>query len=313
LAFARAFHTATAIGGGQVLVAGGASGAMGFTEFELCSLDGVMPSCAASGGTVSTARCNAAAALAGASPARVLIAGGDNCVAGPALTSWDLWDGAAASTPVINDGTSTNKLTVGRRLFTATVVGVGKVLLAGGNTSTATADVFTLDSTTPANSTIPSTPVTMTGARRGHSATLLTSATTACPTGSATLPCVLVAGGNSTAGKTWEIYDASTNTFPRNAASQAPPNHDLVVTTRQFQSAAAFANGKVVLAGGNNAFSQSTTEVFDPAATTLSFTAGPALRQARFTTAAAYAPLQDVLVLIGGNTVGPSTEQVTAP
>ncbi len=288
-------------------------GAMGFTEFELCSLDGVMPSCAASGGTVSTARCNAAAALAGASPARVLIAGGDNCVAGPALTSWDLWDGAAASTPVINDGTSTNKLTVGRRLFTATVVGVGKVLLAGGNTSTATADVFTLDSTTPANSTIPSTPVTMTGARRGHSATLLTSATTACPSGSATLPCVLVAGGNSTAGKTWEIYDASTNTFPRNAASQAPPNHDLVVTTRQFQSAAAFANGKVVLAGGNNAFSQSTTEVFDPAATTLSFTAGPALRQARFTTAAAYAPLQDVLVLIGGNTVGPSTEQVTAP
>src|SRR6266851_1478079 len=313
LAFARAFHTATAIGGGQVLVAGGASGAMGFTEFELCSLDGVMPSCAASGGTVSTARCNAAAALAGASPARVLIAGGDNCVAGPALTSWDLWDGAAASTPVINDGTSTNKLTVGRRLFTATVVGVGKVLLAGGNTSTATADVFTLDSTTPANSTIPSTPVTMTGARRGHSATLLTSATTACPSGSATLPCVLVAGGNSTAGKTWEIYDASTNTFPRNAASQAPPNNDLVVTQRQFQSAAAFANGKVVLAGGNNALSQSTTEVFDLAATTLSFTAGPALRQARFTTAAAYAPLQDVLVLIGGNTVGPSTEQVTAP
>jgi len=120
-------------------------------------------------------------------------------------------------------------------------------------------------------------------------------------------------GGNATARNTWEIYDASTNTFPRNAASQAPPNHDLVVTSRQFHAAAAFANGKVVLAGGSNTSSQNTTEFFDPAATTLGFTTGLGLQLARFKAAAAYAPAQGMLVLVGGNAVGPSIEQVTTP
>ena len=48
-------------------------------------------------------------------------------------------------------------------------------------------------------------------------------------------------------------------------------------------------------------------------ATTLSFTTGLGLQIARFRMAAAYAPAQDVLVLVGGNAAGPSTEQVTTP
>jgi hypothetical protein len=311
LAFARAFHTATAIGGGQVLIAGGASGAMGFMEFELCSLD--TPSCTTSGGTVATSRCNAAAALASGSPAKVLIAGGDNCAGGAGLASWDLWDSAAPTTPVVNPGTGANKLAVPRRSLTATVVGTGKILLAGGNTSSLTADVFTLDSITPSNSTVGATSGTMTGSRLGHSATRLTSATTACPSGSVTSPCVLLAGGNVNAGKTWEIYDASTDNFPRNAATGALPNHDLVVVSRQFHAATAFANGKVLLAGGSSAPAQGTTEVFDPAAATLSFTSGIGLQVPRVRAAAAYAPVQDVLVLIGGIAVGRSTEQITTP
>jgi hypothetical protein len=154
----------------------------------------------------------------------------------------------------------------------------------------------------------------MTGMRLGHTATLLTSATptTACPN-AATAPCVLLAGGNAAAGKTWEIYDGSTDTFPLNAATGGT-NHDLVTLARQLHAAAVFAGGKVLLAGGSNgATAQSTIEVFDPAATTLSFTTGVGLQLARFRTAAVYAPLQDVLVLVGGNTVGPSTEQVTTP
>src|SRR5216683_3121279 len=126
LASPRSLHTATAIGGGQVLIAGGSPGSpTGFTEFELCSLDGLTPSCAASG-TLATFRCNAAAALVSAT--QVLIAGGDNCASATALQSWDLWDSGAAP---VSSGAS-NKLTVGRRLLTATVVGTGKVLLAGG-------------------------------------------------------------------------------------------------------------------------------------------------------------------------------------
>ncbi|HKC59973.1 MAG TPA: Ig-like domain-containing protein [Myxococcales bacterium] len=307
LASPRSLHTATAIGGGQVLIAGGSPGSpTGFTEFELCSLDGLTPSCAASG-TLATFRCNAAAALVSAT--QVLIAGGDNCASATALQSWDLWDSGAAP---VSSGAS-NKLTVGRRLLTATVVGTGKVLLAGGNATSATADVFTLNSGTPASSMVSPTASAPTAGRLGQSATLLTSVGTACPN-AATAPCVLLAGGNSTAGKTWEIYAALTDSFPINAGTGGPPNHDLLLTTRQFQAATAFANGKVLIAGGASGGSaQSSTEVFDPAATPLSFTAGSALQLPRFKPGAAYAPVLDVLALIGGNSVGPSTEQVTAP
>src|SRR5216683_36687 len=243
------------------------------------------------------------------SATQVLIAGGDNCASATALQSWDLWDSGAAP---VSSGAS-NKLTVGRRLLTATVVGTGKVLLAGGNATSATADVFTLNSGTPASSMVSPTASAPTAGRLGQSATLLTSVGTACPN-AATAPCVLLAGGNSTAGKTWEIYAALTDSFPINAGTGGPPNHDLLLTTRQFQAATAFANGKVLIAGGASGGSaQSSTEVFDPAATPLSFTAGSALQLPRFKPGAAYAPVLDVLALIGGNSVGPSTEQVTAP
>jgi len=81
-----------------------------------------------------------------------------------------------------------------------------------------------------------------------------------------------------------------------------------------MHSAAAFVDGKVLIAAGNDGASAlSTTEIFDPAATTLSFTTGLGLQLARLRAAAAYGPAQDVLVLVGGNAAGPSTEQVTTP
>jgi len=302
LAFARALHTATPVGVGQVLVAGGASGVTGFREFELCNLDGGSPSCAVTGGTLATSRCNAAAATVSAT--QVLIAGGTNCTNATALDTWDVWDSAAPTTPVSNTGG--NKLSIGRRLFTATVVGTGKVLLAGGS-ATATADLFTLG--TP--STVAPTTGGMLVTRVNHTATLLTAVSTACPN-AATAPCVLIAGGNATPNSTWEVYDASTNNFPINATTAG--NHDLVTPQRSMHSAAAFADGKVLLAGGTDgSIALNTTEVFDPAAGTLTFSLGVGLQLARFRTAAAYAPLQNVLVLVGGNTVGPSTEQVTTP
>jgi hypothetical protein len=295
----RAFHTATPIGAGKVMVAGGNS-----TVIEVCTLMGGSPACSDTTATLGSARCNSAAApLSGT---QVLIAGGDNCTNTNALDTWDVWDSASPTTTVSNTGT--NKLSIGRRLLTATVVGTGKVLLAGGATS-ATADLFTLG----APSIVAATTGGMLVARTGHTATILTAitATTACPN-AATTTCVLIAGGNATTNKTWEVYEASSNSFPVNATTAG--NHDLVNPLRSLHSAAAFAGGKVLLAGGNNGTSSlKTTEVFDPAAATLTFNLGVGLQLGRFSTAAAYAQALNVLVLVGGNAVGPSTEQITTP
>ena len=149
-------------------------------------------------------------------------------------------------------------------------------------------------------------------AHTGHTATVLssTTGTIACPTSSATNSCVLIAGGNPTAGQTWEIYDPLNDAF----LTTASVGHDLVDPQRSLHAAAAFVNGKVLLAGGSNGTSAlGTSEVFDPNAATLGFVTGPGLQLARVRAAAAYAGAQDVLVLVGGNSVGPSTEQVTAP
>jgi hypothetical protein len=305
LAAGRAFHTATVVGTGQILLAGGNS-----TVIELCTLTGASPSCSDTGAALASLRCNAAAALVTSGPARVLVAGGDNCTTSTTtgLTTWDVWDSANAGTAVHNSG---HPLNAGRRLLTATALGSGKVLLAGGATS-ASADLFTLNTLDLATSTVAATGA-MQVVRSGHSATALTAttATTACAN-AATTTCVLIAGGNSTTNKTWEVYDASSNTFPVNATTAG--NHDLVTGARAFHAAAAFAGGKVLLAGGTDASGAvGTTETFDPAAAILTWSSGAPLQTARFKAAAAYAAAQNVLVLIGGNAVGPSTEQVTTP
>jgi hypothetical protein len=306
LAFGRAFHTATAIGGtsGQVIVAGGNSTGASFREFELCSTDGATPSCATTGGTLNVSRCNAAAALVTASPARVLIAGGDNCANTTGLTTWDMWD-SGAPTSIASSGVS-NPLSVGRRLLTATnVASTGTVLLAGGAAST-TSDLFTVDTssgTPPASGIISGTGAMQVARTGGHSATFLTT----CPSG-ANSPCVLLAGGNATPNKTWEVYDVGLNTFPVHASA----GHDLAVPQRLLHSSAVFADNRVLLAGGVNGTTPlNSTEFFDPVAVT--FTFGTPLGLARFETAAAYASAQNVMVLVGGNSVGPSSEQASTP
>src|SRR5229473_2316912 len=244
---------------------------------------------------------------------QVLVAGGSPGTLPMGFTEFELCDLDSATPTCAASGT----LATTRCNAAAALVSATQVLIAGGDNCANTTALRTWDlwdsaaPTTPASSTVAATAMGMIGTRTGHTATLLTSttATTACP--SAPTSCVLLAGGNATPGKTWEIYDASTNTFPRNATTAGA---DLVLLARQFHAAAAFANGKVLIAGGTNgATAQSTTEAFDPAAGTLTFSVGLGLQLARFRTAAVYAPAQDVLVLVGGNSVGPSTEQVTTP
>ncbi len=292
---ARAFHTATAIGNGQVLIAGG-SNAAGTSTFEVCTLGGAQASCAVTGGGASLSRCNAAAALVTSTPARVLVAGGDDCAGGAASTTWDLWDGSSAGSMANPLSSSAdNALSEGRKLLTATVVADGLVLLAGGGN--ASADLFTYGQSTTVQQIGP-----MLAARSGHSATLLTAGSSACSSGS----CVLLAGGASAQGSaSWEIFDAVKLTFARPAGSA-----EMVAGTRSAQAAALLADGRVLLAGGSaDGKPLATTELFDPS--TLSFSAGLSLRSASLAPAAAFAPAQNSLVIFGG--AGAAVESISAP
>jgi hypothetical protein len=308
LAVKRAFHTATAIGtSGQVVIAGGPSGSAG--EFELCSTTNTA-SCTVVGGAAGGARCNAAAAAIGT---KVLITGGDNCANTTALQTWDLWDSVSSGSITSSvPGGGGNQLTVARRLHTATSVN-GTVLLAGGDTASKTADIFTFG----APSTVAAATGLMLTVRQGHTATLLPAANAAiCPTG----PCVLIAGGvifgTSPTGISWEVYDSNTKTFPKHSTGTT----DLTVPGRTFHAAAVFTNGKVLLAGGDDATGASatssptnTTEFFDPTSATPGFTSGIALQVAREGMGSAFAPSQNVLAVSGGTGTFPSVEQIVTP
>ena len=274
LSVARSSPTATAIGNGQILIAGGNHS--GGSTFELCTAS----ACSAVG-SLSTQRCNAAAALA--APGRVLIAGGDNC-SGTALASWDLWsaDGVVSST-------ASNSLSEARASLTATMVADGTVLLAGGGSKTA--ELFKLEGLSVTK--LPS----MLAARTGHTATLLPSGSRACASGS----CVFLAGGVS-GGATWEAFDIAANSFGRPANAM-----ELLNPSRAWQAAALLADGRVLIAGGI-AGNQSieTSETFDGAR----FASGPSLQTARSGAASAWLPSLDLLLMAGGSE---SPELLTAP
>jgi hypothetical protein len=286
-----------------VVVAGGPNPNPGDREFEICDLSGT-PACA-SVGALNNPRCNAAAAVGNAG--RVLIAGGDNCQSPfTALRTWDLVDTANSNAIVQDNGTTQLLASNGRRLHTATSIGSGKILLAGGG-SGASADLFT-DNATAASITVAATNA-MQIVRARHSATLLAAGvTTACPAGSG---CVLIAGGLLTgSSKTWEIFDGTSSFTLVGSAT-----HELTVPARFRHVAAQFTNGKILLAGGttNGTTGLTSTDVFDPAAGTLGFSAGLTLTLGRLQHAGAYASSQNVLAVFGGNTSLPWSEQIVTP
>ncbi len=298
---ARYAHTATATTLGQVVIAGGPFGSNSDFEFEVCSTDGNTPSCASvTGAAKNSGRCNAAAALVTSSPTyRVIVAGGDTCGSATALLTWSVWDSSTPTATTPNG--SGNKLTIGRRLHTASAVGSGVVLFAGG-TAGQTADLFN-NNATVTSSTVVATTGAMNAPRSSHTATLITTGTAACLSG----PCVLLAGGNGGAGLTWEIYDQTSKTFPRHASG----GNDLLVPGRKQHVAASFSNGKIQLAGGTNGSSdQKSTEAFDPA--TQSWGAGLDMGITRNRPAGAYAT-QNLLLVVGGNLTAPSIEATTPP
>lgn len=134
-------------------------------------------------------------------------------------------------------------MSVPRADFTATLMTNGKVLLAGGMTTT-TADTATVDIFDPVtNSITPAAP--MKSARNGHTATLL-------PNGR-----VLVVGGSAVpsgpALASAELYDPTSNTWtPVPSMSYGRVHHAAVL----------MVNGKVLVVGGTDA--PTPVERFDP-------------------------------------------------
>ena len=174
---------------------------------------------------------------------------------------------------------STGSMAGPRSEHTATFLGTGKVLVAGGTDSTgrlATAELYD-----PATGSFTTT-AAMPEARHGHTATML-------PTGK-----VLVAGGNGDAGAlaTCRLYDPRTEAWTTTGS---------MTTARREHTATLLANGKVLVAGGQNGTAPSyaalsSAELYDPATGT--WTATGALGSARAGHAAAL--LADGKVLVAG-------------
>jgi hypothetical protein len=297
---ARMEHTATLLPNGKVLIAGGAQGATALASAELYDPTGLTFGVTAS---LSTARYFAAATLlsngsvlitggqgvggylasaerfdplpAGSSTstgslggprkgatatllpdARVLIAGGDDGAGG-------VYAGALTFDSSGSGVTATNNLNTARESHTATLLPNGKVLIAGGFNASPLASAELFD---PGNSTFSNTGALGT-ARFGHTATLLANGK------------VLIAAGSSDAFSisplsSAEIYDPANGMFS--------PTGNLNVS-RYAPSATLLANGKVLIAGGEDAagLPKTSAELYDPLSGTFTNTGSMTVARSR--------------------------------
>jgi hypothetical protein len=241
MAIAAEDRTATLLGNGQVLVAGGdhINGQGYFSEAEL--YDPVAGSFSVTA-SMTTARENAVATLL--SNGNVLVAGG---FSGSAyLSSAELYRGPST----VLAWTATGSMATARVNGTITMLANGKVLVAGGGTNAgylAEAELYD-----PITGTFTVTG-TMTTPRSAHTATLLPDGT------------VLIAGGQNSSGDltSAELYDPSTGMFTATGHMS---------TARSLHTATLLPDGKVLLAGGHTAYppptATATAELYDPSADT---------------------------------------------
>ncbi|MFT3770015.1 MAG: kelch repeat-containing protein [Minicystis sp.] len=239
LTYRRQDHTETTLADGKVLIVGGALGNSTPVQAEI--YDPVTNTITVSG-SMSAARQNHTATLLPSG--KVLITGGI-----PPLTTGTAMATAEVFDPATGLFANTGGLSIPRAMHTATLLGNGKVLVAGGNTISgstlvpaATAEIYD-----PAMGTWSGTgPMTL--ARQYHTATLLKSGQ------------VLVAGGNGAAiTATSELYDPVSGTWTATAGNLA--------YARWEHMAVRLGNGKVLVVGGAGTtppLPNNTSEIFDP-------------------------------------------------
>ena len=246
MALPRAFHTATLLQDGRVLVVGGWQ--YNFPNSAQATAEIYDPSTGtfASTGSMATARVMHTATLL--ADGRVLIAGGYSS-SQTGLASAEVWD------PATGHFSPTGGLSAGRGNQTATRLGDGRVLVAGGFTAFPGGALASAEVHEPTTGSF--TSVASMGAPRGdHTATMLNDGT------------VLVAGGFTafpflgTTLSSAEIYLPKTETFtPTGAMAGARGRH---VAVRLI-------DGDVLVAGGLSSCCGSlrTAELYDGPASDL--------------------------------------------
>ena len=250
MAVARERHTATLLGNGKVLIAGGFHDRSGSPE-QLASAELYDPAAGifVATGSMTVARLSPTATLLG--NGKVLIAGGDyfdfSTSTDTIFASADLYD------PATGTFTPTGSMTVARSGHTATLLGNGMVLIAGGWAGTGTAAPASVELYDPSTGTFTPT-ASMTVARMDYTATSLANGK------------ALIAGGTDGYG-----YLASAELYAPAAGTFTPTGSMTVI--RDGYTATLLRNGKVLVAGGwdvtpgpTSAPVLATAELYDPTA-----------------------------------------------
>ena len=239
----REEHTATKLGDGKVLIAGGrnASGVLSSAELYDETTDTFTPT-----GAMGFTRLYHTATLL--PNGKVLITGGETTT-GAAGSLYLTSDIAELYDPATGAFTLAGNMTTARSRHTATLLSNGEVLIAGGY-SGEMGFLSSVELYDPVNNTFRSAPFNMTRARAEHSATLY-------PGGN-----VLIAGGHDGFG-----YSLTTETYHM-ANGLFEPAGDMVAS--RWGHSATFvsgntAGGKVLIVGGLfNSNANPTTELYDP-------------------------------------------------
>jgi hypothetical protein len=252
MSVAREFHTATLLANGKVLVTGGNSGAATVRSAEI--YDPATGTFSATGSMFTERQGHSASLLL---DGRVLVSGGFSG-SGSTLTlaTAEIFDPAGAG-GVGSFSPTANDMPDRRENFTSTLLPGGKVLLAGGQSRTATDPVYlsTAALFTPgADSFAATTPLGT--ARAGAVAELLDNGR------------VLVAGGRgATVVATAEVYDPTAATFTPTAGSMGSPRESFTVTPLGLTGSPPAAVGPVLVAGGyDGAGDIATADLYAPVA-----------------------------------------------
>jgi N-acetylneuraminic acid mutarotase len=268
MATARALQTATLLGNGKVLVAGGVNWDTGAAIASVELYDPVSNTWSAAA-AMAVARLNATATLL--SNGKVLVTGGQN--SSGHLSSAELYD------PISDSWSSAGSMAAARSNQTATLLDNGTVLITGGLNSTgslSSAELYDPVSNTWSAAAAMSTPrYVHTATRLGNGEVLITGGTV----------------GNAVLSSA-ELYDPVRNTWSA-AGSMAMP--------RYYHTATLLANGQVLVVGGTDGGNDwAGAELYDPTSNTWS--AAGSLATARIAHTATL--LGDGTVLIAGGANG---------
>jgi hypothetical protein len=267
---ARSGQTATLLSDGKVLVAGGGG-------TDLASAELYDPGSGTWTATGSMVEARAAYAATLLPDGKVLVAGGSSGPVGdtppPGLVSAELYD------PDTGTWTATGSMGEAHCSPTATLLGTGKVLVAGGTNCSSYDPLASAELYDPGTATW-SAAAAMVEARSGQTATLLSDGK------------VLVTGGGTDLASA-ELYDPGTGTWTATGA---------MLEGRIGHTATLLSDATVLVAGSMNGTGASASaELYDPIAG--QWTATDAMHEARIYHTATLLPDGKVLVAGGTNSV----------